>query len=330
MKRLLPVIVLYLLSPLVAEYLSGSMAMAQFGALLLMVPFYGSGAVLVREVARRSGRGWLALPFLALAYGIIEEGIVDQSLFNPHFLGAHLLAFGYLPSLGIGAPWTVFVLGIHILWSMAVPIALTELVFASRRAEPWLGPIGLSIVALIYVAISVVVTLYMAKHGNFWAAPVQLGAAALAAIVAVGLAFVLPRRWVKPAWRTLPAWLAAIIAFVTGSAFIMVYGAGANVWHWPWQVVTVGTLALLFIMFGVGLAALRSAGWTDRHRFAATAGGLLVYCWSGFGTDAALHGIADRPAHAVLVIVMLLLLLLTGWCTLRRVKSPFRQTRIAS
>jgi hypothetical protein len=318
MKRLLPVIVLYLLSPLVAEFLSGSMSMANLSALLHMVPFYGSGAVLVREVARRSGRGWLALPFLGLAFGIMEEGIVDQSLFNPHFLGAHLLSFGYLPALGIGAPWTVFVLGIHILWSMAVPIALTELLFASHRTEPWLGPIGLGIVALIYVAIAALATVFMAKYMHFWAAPVQLEASAAAALAAVGLAFVVPRSWMKPGVGTLPAWLAALIAFVTGSAFIMVYGAGANVWHWPWQVVTGGTLALLVIMQVFGLVALRSQGWTDGHRYAATAGGLLVYCWSGFGTDAALHGIADRPAHALLVGVMMMLLLLTGWLTARR------------
>ncbi|MDR3526143.1 MAG: hypothetical protein P4L57_02615 [Rhizomicrobium sp.] len=318
MKRLLPVLVLYLLAPLVAEFLSGSMAMANLSALLHMVPFYGSGAVLVREVARRSGRGWLALPFLALAFGIIEEGIVDQSLFNPNFLGAHLLAFGYLPSLGIAAPWTVFVLGIHILWSMAVPIALTELLFASRRTEPWLGNIGLGIVALIYVAIAALATVFLAKYVHFWATPSQLEASAIAALVAMGLAFAIPRHWLKPTGRTLPAWLVAVIAFALGSAFIMVYGAGTHVWHWPWQLVTAGTLALLVLMQGFGLAALRSATWSNGHRYAATAGGLLVYCWSGFGTDAALHGLADRPAHAVLAAAMLLLLLFTGWLTVRR------------
>ena len=57
MKRLWPVIVLYLLSPLIAEYLSGSMSMAQLGQLLVLLPLYGSGAVLVREVAHLGARG---------------------------------------------------------------------------------------------------------------------------------------------------------------------------------------------------------------------------------------------------------------------------------
>ncbi len=321
MQRLLPVIVLYLLSPLIAEFLSGSMSMAQLGALIVMVPFYGSGAVLVREGARLSRRGWLALPFLGLAYGLIEEGIVDQSLFNPHFLGLHLLAFGYLPGLGMSAPWTVYVLGIHILWSIAVPVALTEALFPSSRTQPWLGTIGLGIVAVIFVATAVVMAHYMASHGHFWAAPSQLGSAALATLAAAGLAFVLPRGWPKPTARALPALVTALVAFVLGSAFVLLYGMGAFALHWPWQVVTVGLIALLLVMGG--LAALCSTGWTDGHRFAAAAGGLLVYCWAGFGTDAALHGTAARPAHAALVAAMLLLLVIAGWRTTRQARcSP--------
>jgi hypothetical protein len=317
MKRLAPVFTLFLLSPLIAEYLSGSMSMAQLDQLLILLPFYGSGAVLVREIARRSGRGWLALPFLALAYGLIEEGVILQSLFNPNFLGLHLLAFGYLPQLGMGGPWTVFVLGIHILWSIVVPVALTEALFAARRTQPWLGKIGLGVVAVIYGAISTLITSYMASHGHFWAASAQLIGVALAVVVAIVLAFVLPKSWFQPTAPAWPAWSVALIAFLTGSAFILVYGQGSQGWHWPWQAVVGTLLALLIIMFGSGLAALRSTGWNDGHRFAATAGGLLVYCWSGFGTDAALHGSAMWHAHAALVVALLLVWGMAGWQTVQ-------------
>ena len=63
---------------------------------------YGGGALLVRELTRRSGRGGLTLLLLGAAYGVVEEGLGDMSLFNPNFLGLHLLARGRLFGIGRG------------------------------------------------------------------------------------------------------------------------------------------------------------------------------------------------------------------------------------
>jgi hypothetical protein len=312
LKKITPVLVLFVLSPLVAEYLSGSMSLAQIGQMLLFVPFYGGGAVLIREVARRLGRGWPTMAFLALAYGLIEEGIVLQSLFNPNFLGAHLLDAGFIPQLGIGAPWTAYVLGIHIIWSILVPVALTELLFSGRGTAPWLGRIGLAAVAAIYLAAVAVLTAGMILQGHFCAAPVQLAAVALAAAAAVGLAFAFPAG-TKPAGGAPKPWLAGTLAFAAGSAFLLVYSQGIFVLHWPWQGVTGGLAALLLAMLAAGCIAARHQGWTIRHLFAATAGALLVYGWFGFITEVTLHGKAMLVAHAGLAAAMLILLIFAGW-----------------
>ncbi|MEV0349008.1 hypothetical protein AB0H88_24805 [Nonomuraea sp. NPDC050680] len=66
------------------------------------------------------------LALLSLAYGVFEEGIMTMSLFNPNYAGQRLLDLGFVPALGIGVPWTLFVLALHTVWSMSVPIALTE------------------------------------------------------------------------------------------------------------------------------------------------------------------------------------------------------------
>ena len=116
------------------QYLAGG----QVAELVLYVAYYGSAAVVIREVARRSGRGWPTMLLLALAFGVVEEGLLTQSLFNPDYLGLHKLAYGYLPALGIGVPWTIFVLTLHAVWSIGAPIAVAEAVFPER--EPWLGP----------------------------------------------------------------------------------------------------------------------------------------------------------------------------------------------
>jgi hypothetical protein len=57
-----------------------------------------------------------------------------------------------VPALGISAyhAWT-FVIG-HSVWSIAVPIALVELLFLDRARTPWLGRVGLALIAVGYLA----------------------------------------------------------------------------------------------------------------------------------------------------------------------------------
>jgi hypothetical protein len=75
------------LSPLVGEYLLGNISIRDLVAVPFLVPMYGGGALLIRELARRTGRGWPTILVLGLAYGVIEPGVFDGSLFNPSFEG---------------------------------------------------------------------------------------------------------------------------------------------------------------------------------------------------------------------------------------------------
>ena len=125
--------------------------MAMIVILPIMAAMYGSGALLVREIARRKGGGWPMIAVLGLAYGVIEEGLITQSLFNPDYLHLRLLEYGYLPGLGMAIPWTLFVLTIHAVWSIAVPIGFTESLFPRRREEAWLGRIGIGGFVLVFL-----------------------------------------------------------------------------------------------------------------------------------------------------------------------------------
>src|SRR4051794_39834093 len=131
MRRVAPALALFFLSPLIAEYLLGDFTVAGLVALVVLGPMYGGAAILIREIVRRTGRGWPTIVTLALAYGVLEEGIVTQSLFNPNYAGHHLLADGFLP-------WAVFVLALHAVWSISIPIALVEGLVPDRRVTPWL------------------------------------------------------------------------------------------------------------------------------------------------------------------------------------------------
>ena len=75
MKRLLtPAVVLFFLSPAIGELLSTSSPPAEFFnpfTLLLQASLYGSGALLVRELAHRWGKGWPSVLLLGAAYGVV-------------------------------------------------------------------------------------------------------------------------------------------------------------------------------------------------------------------------------------------------------------------
>ncbi|MFF7184083.1 hypothetical protein ACFZAR_02400 [Streptomyces sp. NPDC008222] len=112
--------------------------------------------MLIREVTRRTGRGWPTILLLSAALGLVEAGLIDQSLFNPHVVdepswpreGAATL----LPVLGISAgPPLTFLAG-HVIWSFAAPIAVVEACTPRCATRPWLGRIGIGIgiVAVLY------------------------------------------------------------------------------------------------------------------------------------------------------------------------------------
>ena len=65
---------LLLLAPTVGEYLLGNIPLSQYGDVLFLMPLYGAGALLVRESARRLGRGWPTIVLFAAAYALVEEG----------------------------------------------------------------------------------------------------------------------------------------------------------------------------------------------------------------------------------------------------------------
>ena len=86
-RRIGPVTVLLLLSPFVAEILSG----ASFPLLPVVFPpfmfldlgLYGCGAVLIREAVVRWGRGWPSILALGVAFAFLEEGLVVASFTDP-------------------------------------------------------------------------------------------------------------------------------------------------------------------------------------------------------------------------------------------------------
>lgn len=320
--RLRPVAAVWLLlflAPLVAEYLCGSLSMAQVVLLPLMMLLYGTGAVLIRELARHSGRGYATILLLAVGYGLIEEGILDQTLFNPGYLGLHLLDFGYIPALDLALPFTVYVLGIHAIWSIMVPIALVEALCPHPQGT-WLSRKGVIVMASLYALGAVTVFLVCSKWLHFMARPSEMGVCAAGAVLCGVVAFFLPRLTPPRHRFAISPWLVGGCSFVLSSAFVLVYGQGRDVLKLSWPVVSGAQVGLLLVMLFAGFCAARSRHWSGLHRATTVGGALLTYCWLGFFTGPVLHPGSLVFPHALLVAVMLALLV---W-VIRKQRAPYQ------
>lgn len=301
-QRVKPALLLLLLAPLIAEYLLGSLSFAQIGLFPIMALMYGTGALFIRETVRRSGRGWPTMITLGIVYGVIEEGLATQSLFNPNYLGLRLLDRGFIPSLGIGAPWTVYVILLHVAWSIAVPVGLVEAIFSERRTVPWLGNLGYAVSGIFFVMGVALVTFGTHSKEQFTASFAQLAATSLIAAIFAVVAFAFfhphPAELEAPTGQRPMKWrpvVFGLLALVTGSAFHVVTQFGSPHLTAAGQV----ALALLFPMIlivAIRLAS-RSGGWSNAHTDALVLGGLSAYCWLGFVLAARLHGPTAIPGQ---------------------------------
>src|SRR4051812_12686411 len=86
--RIVGVIALLLGAPVFAELLQSYLPNTQAALEVLLVvvflaPLYGGAALLIREVALRTGRGWRGRLLLAASFGVLMPTFVDGSLFTP-------------------------------------------------------------------------------------------------------------------------------------------------------------------------------------------------------------------------------------------------------
>jgi len=268
---------LFFLSPLIAEFLLGNLPIKLLPALIVLAPMYGGGALLIRELLRRAGRGWPSIVLLALVYAIVEEAFTTQSLFNPNYLklNLHLLDPAYLSALGIGVWWTLFVLTLHVAWSVCASIALIEALAPAISATPWLGRTGLSVTCMLFLLGAGASTLIGYRQDHYLASPTQLGSAFVVCVLLVVIAFRIPQRPKVPvAWVPSP-WLAGILTLAAGSAILLV----PKQWGW-WAAIAV--LALDSFVFAAVFLWSRSSQWNMRHKLALASGAAMAYAWHAF------------------------------------------------
>lgn len=311
-RRLGPVFGLFLLAPFVGEFLLGNLTVGELGLGMVLAPMYGCGAVLVRELGRRSGGGWPTIALLAVAYALIEEGPVDQLLWNDSYAGHNYLAGdSYLPALGMSVELTQNIVALHAVWSICVPIAIVETFVPDRRTRPWLGRTGLAVVAVLYVLGAFLVFLGNYSEEHFIASPAQLVGITVVIVALVALAFGLrSRRLPRVAGRAPSPWSVGAFALAaTGIYWGPAVLVTADWYEW------IGVAMWFFVAtLGIGLVSRwsRQEGWDQRHGFALAAGATLTYVWTAFPlrpesggsltTDLVSNTVFGAAAIAILVL----------------------------
>jgi hypothetical protein len=280
-----PIWALLLLSPFIAEVLSGSTRTSILFVFLPEVMVWGVGALLCRELVRRWRAGGTSLLLLGLALSIAEEFIIQQTSLAPlPFPGSHP---GYGRMWGINLVYLLFMLGYESVWVVVVPVQVTELFFPRQAALPWLRKRG-AIAACVAFLVGSRIAWYgwtQQARPRLHAAPyhppltlIALGLLAIGLLVAFAYAARgFGRQLPGNLRRTVPAWLAGTIAFVMGCAWFEIitqeFVPRPIQPFWIPIVLGVAWSALAFTLFSWWSSR---AAWSEAHRFASAVGATLA------------------------------------------------------
>ena len=144
-----PALTLMVMAPLLAEVLPGATRLSALFVLPIEICVWGGGALLIREAVRRWGLGWRNLLLLALALAVAEECVIQQTSLAPMILQVKGVAYGR--ALGVNYVYFLWALVYEPVFVVFLAVALVELLFPQRRQERWLGPVGVTFVAVFFL-----------------------------------------------------------------------------------------------------------------------------------------------------------------------------------
>lgn len=166
-KQKAPILFLILLSPTIAELLSGSSPPLEFFnpiSFLLLLGLYGGGLLIIRELSVKWGKGWGSILLLGASYGIIEEGLAVKSFFDPNWMDLGILG-SYGRFIGVNWVWTLCLTIFHTLFSIALPILIFTLVYPELKNIRLLNDKKLILLFLVFSVVVIIFNITTYKIG---------------------------------------------------------------------------------------------------------------------------------------------------------------------
>ncbi len=322
--RFIGVVALLLGAPVFAELIqsyleiTGELAETLF-LIVFLAPLYGGAALLIREVAVRTGRGWPGRLLLAGAFGVLMPTWVDLSLWTPQ-TAEEIELWGDIRGITLAGVSVLalssWALG-HVVMSVAAPLVVVEALLPRGRGLPWLGWFGITVLTLL--AVGVAALIHVDAKGAETSTSKFVLSLALAAALTVAAFTPLGRHLTpvpgrgtgRPAVLGLAGFvLMALLDLAPASwmGLVMVWAAAAAA--------------------GVLLAwSARSPAWTARHLAAFAFGGILERTLVGFLAPTPPGG--DAAGKVVQNVVVLLLVLGLGALLNARTREPGKALRPA-
>ncbi|MGI0156282.1 MAG: hypothetical protein ACREDE_09175, partial [Thermoplasmata archaeon] len=234
----LPVLALLLLAPTIPELLTGSTPVtvlifdppALAVSLLGIIGLYGTGALLIREFAVYFEKGWASILLLGGAYGIVEEGLAVHTFFEPAGLAPVQNLGWYGHAFGVNWLWALGLTAFHAVYSIALPILLTQLWFPEVKKARWMDRGAVTLVAAVYLFVVAVFSVVVG-HGP---SPALVALFLAILLVLVLVAVRLPARVlsVRPGPSRIGGWGLAIdgtVFFIAWTLVLVLAGTGGRV-----------------------------------------------------------------------------------------------------
>jgi len=305
---------LALLTPLIAELTFGSAPLRFAYLILLWLPIYGAGILLIRELVVRTGRSWPSIIVLGLAYELAEDGIGLQALTSKHLYHAA----DWAPQIfGFNVAYWVLNIIYHVVFSAIIPIFIANIIFPALKDKPYLKKGGLVWVTLFaLIGVGLLRASVPPQEDPGYNEPLMIIIGCVVAIIALGvvaLKIMPPKKPMQnmntpvPSAKNLVACGLASTVVVFG---LMYPFAGAHqplFLHGAWAYIPVAVGAMLAIWVYKTITKWSgSSHWNVKTALALTSGALVGHTL--FGLVAAHLKVVDRIGLVVMLGIMVWLL----------------------
>ncbi|HVU54647.1 MAG TPA: hypothetical protein VHD83_06305 [Puia sp.] len=277
-----PAITLMLMAPLLTEVLPGATRFSSIFVLPIEMCVWGGGALLIRYACRKYALGWASMLLMGLALAIAEECLIQQTSLAP--LVIRLKGQTYARAFGVNYIYFLWALIYEPIFVVFLSIHLVELIYPSRRQQPWITKGGMFAVIPLFLIGSLLawyswtqIARVKVFHQPAYHPPVG---AVIAALAAIGILLYIAFKIKSPASRPLTPlspWLLGILGGIWATLLfgMVLLGFGIDP-DFPPLAAIAGTLIILVsIPLTLMPRFIAHSAWTERRQFGIIAGTII-------------------------------------------------------